>query len=188
MTTWPAVTLAKACRKTSKVRWEFFPQGSRSCTREQADIELLQHHNLELEEWQHHSNLLWSGLDWVICNIQDSAHVGNYYEDGYFEWYFTFWITDLEKTAKWLVEHDCFIFGLLTARMAENSGVNCLSFLFIATLLLLETPLQEKKMKLCQNTPQALPTNLQYNCFMKEILRQLHWMVMKFCSSANWRN
>ena len=24
MTTWPAVTLAKACRKTSKVRWEFF--------------------------------------------------------------------------------------------------------------------------------------------------------------------
>ena len=172
----------------SKVRI-FFRKDHAAARGEQADIELLQHPNVELEEWQHHSNLLWSGLDWGICNNRDPDHVGNYLEDGYYEWCFTFWPTDSEKTAKWLVEHDCFRFGLLTARMVKNSGVNCLSFVFIATLLLLQTPLRKKKMKSCENTKhQTLSTNLQCNCFMKEILRRLLWMVMKFCSSANWRN
>ena len=156
---WPLdqETLAKACRKTSKVRWEFFSRKDHAAARgKQADIELLQHPNVELEEWQHHSNLLWSGfLDWGICNIQDSDHVSNYFEEGYFEWYFTFWLTDLEKTAKWVVEHDCFRFGLLTARMVSNSGVNCLSFLFITTLLLLQTPLRKKENEI---VPKYTPT------------------------------
>ena len=76
---WPLdqVTLAKACRKTSKVRWEFFSRKDHAAARgEQADIEQLQHPNVELEEWQFHSNLLWSGWDWGTCNIQDLDHVG----------------------------------------------------------------------------------------------------------------
>ena len=116
----------------SKVRI-FFRKDHAAARGEQADIELLQHPNVELEEWQHHSNLLWSGLDWGICNNQDPDHVGNYFEDEYYEC-FIFWLTDSEKTTKWLVEHDCFRFGLLTARMVKNSEVNCLSFIFIATL------------------------------------------------------
>ena len=101
---WPLdqETLAKACRKTSKVRWEFFSHKDHAAARgKQADIEQLQHPNVELEEWQHHSNLLWSGLDWGKCNIQDSDHG---------LWLWILWVVihilAYWKTAKWLVEHD----------------------------------------------------------------------------------